>query len=75
MARNYGVYRKGDGITERALFVIDGDGRVSWSYVSPINVNPGADGILNALEDLQAKGRPSVDKSDQHESRTHSAGR
>ena len=25
---------------------------VFWSYVSPIGVNPGADGILTALEDL-----------------------
>jgi hypothetical protein len=23
-----------------------------WSYVSPIGINPGADGILTALEDL-----------------------
>ena len=55
VARKYGVYRKGEGVTERALFVIGGDGRISWSYVSPIDVNPGADGILTALEDLSAK--------------------
>jgi peroxiredoxin len=55
VARRYGVYRKQEGVTERALFVIDGDGRISWSYVSPIAVNPGADGILNALEDLSRK--------------------
>src|SRR5213082_2389089 len=52
VARRYGVYRDGDGISERALFVIDGDGIVRWSYVSPIGVNPGADGILRALETL-----------------------
>jgi peroxiredoxin len=52
MARDYGVYREQDGTSERALFVIDGDGIVRWSYVSPIDVNPGADGILTALEDL-----------------------
>jgi peroxiredoxin len=55
VARAYGVYRDGDGITERALFVIDKDGTIRWSYVSPIAVNPGADGILRALEDLQAR--------------------
>jgi peroxiredoxin len=55
MARNYGVYRDGDGVTERALFVIDGDGVIHWSYVSPIGVNPGAGGILAALEDLQKR--------------------
>ena len=56
VARQYGVYRKGEGVSQRALFVIDGDGQISWSYVSPIAVNPGADGILAALEDLSRKG-------------------
>jgi peroxiredoxin len=52
MARSYGAYRSGDGISERALFVIDKDGVIAWSYLSPIAVNPGADGILEALEGL-----------------------
>jgi peroxiredoxin len=52
VARAYGVYRNGKGITERALFVIDGDGTIRWSYVSPIDVNPGADGMLRALDAL-----------------------
>jgi peroxiredoxin len=56
VARTYGVYRAQDGTSERALFVIDPAGVVSWSYVSPTEVNPGADGILLALEDLAAKG-------------------
>jgi peroxiredoxin len=55
VARSYGVYRDGDGVSERALFVIDEEGTIHWSYVSPIGVNPGADGILTALEDLQRK--------------------
>ena len=55
VAREYGVYRKGEGVTERALFVIDGKGMITWSFVSPIGVNPGADGILNALENLAKK--------------------
>ena len=55
VARAYGVYNDKDGTCERALFVIDGDGIIHWSYVSPIGVNPGANGILSALEDLQAK--------------------
>jgi len=57
MARTYGVYRDADGVTERALFVIDGEGVVHWSHVSPIGINPGANGILTALEDLQKKGK------------------
>jgi peroxiredoxin len=50
VARKYGVYRKQDGTTERALFVIDSDGIIQWSYVSPIGINPGAEEILKALE-------------------------
>jgi peroxiredoxin len=52
VAQSYGVYRSSDGISERALFVIDKAGIISWSYRSPIAVNPGADGILEALENL-----------------------
>jgi peroxiredoxin len=59
VARAFGVYRTGEGISERALFVLDRDGVVRWSYVSPVGVNPGADGILEALEKLGAeKGKP-----------------
>jgi peroxiredoxin len=52
VARLFGAYRPQDGTSERALFVLDADGIIRWSYRSPIDVNPGADGILNALEML-----------------------
>jgi peroxiredoxin len=52
VCRMYGAYRDEEGVAERALFVIDGDGKITWSYCSPVGVNPGADGILSALEDL-----------------------
>lgn len=55
VARSYGAYRRQDGISERALFVIDAEGTIRWSYLSPIDVNPGAEGILNALEALGSK--------------------
>jgi peroxiredoxin len=55
VARTYGVYRGGEGTAERALFVIDSDGLIRWSYVSPVDINPGADGILRALEALERK--------------------
>jgi peroxiredoxin len=54
VARSYGAYRADDGVCERALFVIDRTGRIAWSYLSPMAVNPGADGILDALEHLPA---------------------
>ena len=56
VARQYGVYRANEGMTERALFVIDRDGIIRWSYVAPMGVNPGADGILNALDALEPRG-------------------
>ena len=55
VAKSYGAYREGEGVCERALFVLDGNGVIFWSYLSPIAVNPGADGILEALEKLPKK--------------------
>lgn len=52
VARQYGVYREKDGESERALFVIDPGGIIRWSYVAPVGINPGAEGILKALESM-----------------------
>ena len=56
VARAYHAYRDKDGTSERALYVIDANGIVQWSYMSPVGVNPGADGILRALENLGKEG-------------------
>jgi peroxiredoxin len=55
VARAYGAYRATEGCAERALFVIDEQGIIRWSHLSPVGVNPGADGILRALERLPAE--------------------
>lgn len=52
--RAYKSFNESEGVAERTLFVIDKEGTVYWSYKSPINVNPGADGVLEALEELNA---------------------
>jgi peroxiredoxin len=52
VAKTYGAYRSSEGVCERALFVIDAKGTITWSYCSPLAINPGADGILDALEAL-----------------------
>jgi alkyl hydroperoxide reductase subunit AhpC len=52
-ARSFGVYDEENGVAERALFVLDGEGVIRWSYVSPMGVNPGAEGILAALEQMK----------------------
>jgi peroxiredoxin len=52
VAQHFGVYRSAEGVSERALFVLDGEGIVRWSEVSPISINPGVDGVLDALDRL-----------------------
>jgi peroxiredoxin len=62
VARKYGAYRQKEGVCERALFVIDEEGKIFWSYCSPVAVNPGADGILEALDKLSAQKKGSRDE-------------
>ena len=52
VSKKYGVYRAEEGVSERALFLVNKNGTIAWSYLSPIGENPGADGILEALENL-----------------------
>jgi peroxiredoxin len=52
IAKLYGVYDEKEGESQRALYVIDEKGIIRWNYLSPMGINPGADGILNALEEL-----------------------
>jgi peroxiredoxin len=42
VSRRYQAYRTKDGTSERALFVIDADGIIRWSYLSPVGVEPGS---------------------------------
>ena len=55
IARRYGAYDYKDGCAQRALFVLDGDGTIAWSFLSPPALNPGADGILDALDALKQR--------------------
>lgn len=54
VARAFGVYDEEKGVSRRALFVLDKEGIVRWNHVSPSNINPGANGILNALETINS---------------------
>lgn len=53
ISQKYGAYKQRIGESARALFVIDGQGVIRWSHLSPDGINPGADGILSALENLK----------------------
>lgn len=55
VSKLFGVYDEKEGESKRALFVIDTAGTIAWSYLSPTAINPGADGILDALEELAEK--------------------
>jgi peroxiredoxin len=68
VSKAYGAYREKDGTSERALFVLNSEGIIHWSYCSPVSVNPGADGILNALESLAGKSQSTEARSFQSDS-------
>lgn len=55
ISKKYGVYNEAEGECNRALFVINKEGTIEWSYLSPTAINPGADGILDTLESLNTK--------------------
>lgn len=50
VSRLYEAYDEKTGECRRALYVINEDGMIIWNYLSPIDINPGADGILQVLE-------------------------
>lgn len=52
MSKAFGSYNDERGVSERSLFVVDAEGVVAWSYLSPMGVNPGVDGVLEALSHL-----------------------
>jgi peroxiredoxin len=56
VSRAYGAYEPRSGESTRALFVLDSQGTIVWSMLSPDGINPGADGILSALEKLERAG-------------------
>lgn len=63
VARLYQVYDENTGECERALYVIDEEGTIRWNYLSPKGINPGADGILDALDELENAGTESRQKA------------
>ena len=53
VARAYGVMRE-DGISERAIFVIDKDGKVAWAKQYDIPQQPPIDELIGVLENLKS---------------------
>lgn len=55
VSKKYDVFDENIGESKRAIFVLDEEGIIRWNYLSPVGVNPGADGILDALEEMNKK--------------------
>lgn len=55
VSRRYRSYREAEGFSERALFVLDGEGKIFWSSCGAMELNPGVDGVLDALERLTGR--------------------
>ena len=55
VSRLYGSYDAKLGEALRTLFVLDADGLIFWNHVSPPGINPGADGILAALDAMRER--------------------
>lgn len=53
VSKEYNVYREEDGEAERALYLVDENGNIAWSYISPVGVNPGVNGVLEVLEKFE----------------------
>ncbi len=53
VSKRYEAYDDTIGESRRALYVIDENGVIIWSYLSAIDVNPGADGIIRVLEESE----------------------
>lgn len=55
VSQQYGAYDTKEGESLRALFIIDEDGIIRWNFLSPMGMNPGADGILDTLDEMDKK--------------------
>lgn len=54
VSKKYGAYDYAGGVSKRALFLIDESQTIAWSYLSPVALNPGVDGVLDALDALDS---------------------
>jgi peroxiredoxin len=70
IAETYNAYRRKDGVAERALYVLDAKGMIRWNHLSPPGVNPGADGILKALESMTPEERGQTSGAEQRTAQT-----
>jgi peroxiredoxin len=52
VARKFGAYREGDGISERALFIVDKDGKIAYKDIHDIGDQPDNEDLFEVLRNL-----------------------
>ena len=61
VARRYGVWREEDGFSERALYVVDPEGRIAYSHVSPfLHHIPDIYELLEAVDAARGVAEPAA---------------
>ena len=50
VSKQYGAYDEKGGFSQRALFIVDAQGTIRYSFVSPMDVNPGAGELIKTLK-------------------------
>lgn len=52
VAKKFGAYRQNDGISERALFIVDKDGKIVFKDIHDISDQPDNEELLEVLRKL-----------------------
>jgi len=52
VARSFGAYRAADGISERALFIVDKEGKIAYKDIHNIADQPDNEDLFDALRNL-----------------------
>jgi peroxiredoxin len=52
VSRSYGAYRESDGISERALFIIDKEGKIAYKDIHDISDQPDNEYLFEVLRRL-----------------------
>ena len=52
VARRYGAYRAKDGISERAIFIVDKEGKLAYKDIHDISDQPDNEELLEVLRKL-----------------------
>lgn len=52
VAKSYGAYRENDGISERALFIVDKEGKIAYKDIHDISDQPDNEALLEVLRKL-----------------------